>query len=180
MRKLIAGFATSIDGFIKGSKGEIDWIIYDKEVIKELEKQWSETDAMYHGRVTYEEVIKMYGKKGAKQTNPFAHMRHYVFSNTLTSVEKGFDLVKGDFQKEVRKIKSEKGKKIAVFGGAKLLSSLLNHKLVDELVLAISPVVLGKGIPFFTDIDHRIDFTLKETKSFSSGLVQLTYIKKQK
>jgi dihydrofolate reductase len=135
---------------------------------------------MLHGRVTYEEVIKMYGKKESKQSNPFAHMKHYVFSNTLTSVEKGFILVRGDFQKEVRKIKSEEGKTIAVFGGAKLLSSLLNHKLIDELVLAISPVVLGKGKPFFTDIDHRIDFKLKETKSFSSGLVQLTYSKKRK
>jgi len=180
MRRLIAGFATSIDGFIKGPKGEIDWIIYDKEVINELEKQWSETDAMFHGRVTYEEVIKMYGKKKSKQSNPFSHMKHYVFSRKLTNVEDGFILVNGDLKTEVEKIKNEPGKNIAVFGGAKLLSSLLNHKLVDELVLAICPIVLGKGKPFFTDIDHRIDFNLKETKSFSSGLVQLTYTKKQR
>lgn len=180
MRKLIAGFATSIDCFIKGPKGEIDWIIYDKEVIKELEKQWSETDALLHGRVTYEEVIKMFSKRGTKRADPFAHMKHYVFSNTLTKVVEGYILLKGDIKKEVNKIKSVKGKNIAVFGGAKLLSSLLAHKLVDEIVLAISPVLLGKGIPFFANIEHRIDFTLKECKSFSSGLVRLTYKLKTK
>jgi dihydrofolate reductase len=181
MRKLIAGFASSIDGFIKGPKGEIDWIIYDKEVFKELEKQWSETDAMFHGRVTYEEVINMYGNKGSNQSNPFAHMKHYVFSNTLTSVEEGFILINGDLEKEVRNIKNEPGKNIVVFGGAKLLSSLLAYKLVDEIVLAISPSVLGNGIPFFTGIESRIDFTLKECKSYSSGLVHLTYtLKKSK
>lgn len=180
MRRLIAGFATSIDGFIQGPKGEIDWIIYDKEQFKELEKQWNETDAMFHGRITYDEAMKNYAVKDKKQSNPFSHMKHYVFSKKLTGVEEGFHLINGDLKTEVEKIKNEKGKNIVVFGGAKLLSSLLNNKLVDELVLAICPVVLGKGKPFFTGIDHRIDFDLKETKSFSSGLVQLTYSKKVK
>src|SRR5687767_9704528 len=177
MRRIIAGFACSIDGFIKGTKGEIDWITYDKEQFKELEKQWAETDAMFHGRVTYEEVIKMQTGKGI-QANPFAHMKHYVFSKTLKSVADGFILVKGDTEKEVKRIKSEPGKNIAVFGGANLLSFLLNHDLVDELVLAICPVLLGDGIRFFPGLDKRINFKLTESKSYSSGLVMLTYGKK--
>ena len=59
MRKLIAGFATSIDGFIEGPNGEIDWIIYDKEQFKELGDYWKKIDAMFHGRKTYEASLAM-------------------------------------------------------------------------------------------------------------------------
>ena len=184
MRKLIAGFATSIDGFIEGPNGEIDWIIYDKEQFKELAVYWKRMDAMFYGRKTYEAALAM--RKSSdypaemKKSNPFGHMKHYVFSKTLKKVEKDYVLVSGDLKKEVNKIKSEPGKEIAVFGGGVLVCALLNLGLVDELTLAISPVLLGKGRPFFPDIKKRIDFTVKEVKSYSSGLVSLTYSVKNK
>jgi dihydrofolate reductase len=87
----------------------------------------------------------------------------------------GFILVNGDLEKEVIKIKKESGKDIAVFGGAELVSSLINLDLIDELVLAICPVVLGKGKPFFINIKERKRYRLKEVKSYISGLVSLTY-----
>lgn len=184
MRKLIAGFATSIDGFIEGPNGEIDWIIYDKEQFKELAVYWKRMDAMFHGRKTYEASMAREKTSGlpadVKQANPFAHMKHYVFSNTLKEVEGDYILVRGDLKKEVNKIKNEPGKDIAVFGGGVLVCSLLNLGLVDELTLAICPVLLGKGRPFFPEITKRIDFTVKEVKSYSSGLVSLTYSVKNK
>ena len=137
-------------------------------------------DAMFHGRKMYEELIKMQQGSGEKKSNPFAHMKHYVFSKTLNSVQEGFTLVKGDLEKEVIKIKSEPGKNIVLFGGASLLSTLLSFKLIDELVLAICPLILGKGKPFFTGIENKINFTLKESKTFDSGLVNLTYILNEK
>ena len=145
MRKIIAGFATSIDGFIEGPNGEYDWIIHDKEQYKRLAEQWKKIDAMFYGRKTYETVLKN-PYKG--KNNPFAHMKHYVFSQTLQKVESDFILVSGDLKKEVEKLKNQPGKDIAVFGGAELLSSLLNLDLVDELILAICPILLGKGKPF--------------------------------
>ncbi len=102
-------------------------------------------------------------------------MKHYVFSKSLSKVEEGFILVNGDTKKQVMKIKNEPGKDIAVFGGAQFACSLINLKLIDELVLAICPVLLGKGKPFFTNISERNYFTLKESKTYSSGLVSLTY-----
>ena len=178
MRILIAGFATSIDGYIEGPNGEIDWIILDKEQFKELGKQWKKTDAMFHGRKTYEVAMATLKDSKGKQANPFAHMKHYVFSNTLKKVEEGFILVNGDIKKQVEKIKNERGKQIFVFGGAELLCSLLNMDLVDELMLAICPVLLGKGKPFFPDIQKRMDWKLKEVKSYSSGLLSITYERK--
>jgi len=174
MRKLIAGFAVSLDGYIEGPNGEYDWIIYDKEQYKELAEHWKKIDAMFYGRKTYEAALKMKDQYKGKN-NPFAHMKHYVFSNSLAEVEKGFILISGDTKKQVLKIKKEPGKDIAVFGGAELACSLINLKLVDELVLAICPVLLGNGKPFFSNITNRNYFTLKESKTFSSGLVSLTY-----
>jgi len=178
MRKLIAGFATSIDGYIEGPNREIDWIIYDKEQFKELGKQWKETGVMFHGRKTYEVAIAMQKDAKGKQANPFAHMKHYVFSNTLKKVDEGFILVSGDIKNQIEKIKQEPGGQIAVFGGAELVCSLLNLDLVDELVLAICPVLLGKGKPFFPDIHKRINWKVKEVKSYSSGLISITYERK--
>ncbi|HEX6845456.1 MAG TPA: dihydrofolate reductase family protein [Chitinophagaceae bacterium] len=178
MRKLITGFATSIDGFIEGPKGEIDWIIYDKEHFKELAEQWKRIDTMFHGRKTYEASLKMQKGSTGKQANPFAHMKHYVFSRTLKKVEDKFILINADLKTEVERIKKEPGGEIAVFGGAELVSSLLNLDLVDELSLAICPVLLGKGKAFFPKIENRMNWNVKEVKTYSSGLIAITYQRK--
>ena len=178
MRKIVAGFATTIDGFIEGQNGEIDLIIFDKEQFKELEQHWKRMDAMFYGRKTYEAALKMSKGTKGKQSNPFAHMKHYVFSNTLKEVEQDFILVSGDIKTEVKKIREQDGREIAVFGGAELLSSLLNLDLVDELSLAICPVLLGKGKSFFPFIEKRINWKVKEVKTYNSGLISITYQRK--
>ena len=178
MRKIVGGFATTIDGFIEGLNGEIDWIIYDQEQFAELAESWKKIDAMFHGRKTYEASLKMKGELSEAIMNPFATMKHYVFSNTLNKVDEQYILVKGNLKAEVEKIKNEPGGQIAVFGGAGLLSSLMNLDLIDELSLAICPTVLGKGKPFFTNIEKRSDWSVKETKTYSSGLISITYQRK--
>ena len=184
MRKLIAGFAVSLDGFIEGPNGEYDWIVYDKDHFKELGEHWKRMDAMFYGRKTYEASLAMQPKSSSKSkkkkstaNNPFSHMKHYVFSSTLDSVVDEFTLVKGDLTTEVNKIKAMEGKDIAVFGGAVLVSSLINLNLIDELQLAIVPVILGAGKPLFIKINGRKSFTLKQAKSYDSGLVVLDYVK---
>ena len=178
MRKIIAGFATTIDGFIEGANGEIDWIIYDNEQFKELEESWKNIDAMFHGRKTYEASLKMKGEVTEEMVNAFAHMKQYVFSNTLKEVEQGYILISGDLKTEVEKIRNQPGKDIAVFGGAELLSALLNYDLVDELSLAICPSLIGKGKAFFQHIEKRIDWKVKEVKTYNSGLISITYQRK--
>jgi dihydrofolate reductase len=178
MRKIVAGFATTIDGFIEGPNGEIDWIIYDKQQFKGLEQHWKRMDAIFYGRKTYEAALKMSKRAKGNQSNPFAQMKHYVFSKTLKEVEQGYILVTGDIKTEVKKIRAQDGKEIAVFGGAELLSSLLNLDLVDELSLAICPVLLGKGKSFFPFIEKRINWKVKEVKTYESGLISITYQRK--
>lgn len=176
MRKLIAGFAVSIDGYIEGPNGEYDWIIFDKEQQKELAHHWKRIDAMFYGRKTYEAAVAMQAKtKGKKQQSPFAHMKHYVFSTSLHTVEEDFTLVKGETVNEVENIKNQPGKDIAVFGGAEFACSLINLGVVDEIQLAICPIILGAGKPFFSNISKRIHLDLQQCKSYTSGLVSLTY-----
>lgn len=160
----------SIDNLIEGPNGEYDWIINDPEYFKEYSRHWKKIDTMFYGRKTYEMVIKH-----KAESKPFAHMKHYVFSQSLKKVEPGFILKNGGIKEEVTNIKNEPGKDIAVFGGAEFLSSLINLKLIDELILAICPIILGKGKPFFVNIEGRNHFSLKSSKTYSSGLVALTY-----
>ena len=154
MRKITAGGACSLDGYIEGPNGEYDWIIFDKEEQAAVAKSWEEIDTMLYGRKTYEAVIAM---QAQSKSNPFAHMKHYVFSKTLQSVADGFILVSNNIEEIIRQLKNEKGKDIAVFGGARLTCSLLNLGLIDEIKLAVMPIILGTGKPFFNYIDKRID-----------------------
>jgi len=87
----------------------------------------------------------------------------------------GATLIKGDIKTEVEKIKKEKGRNIWLFGGASLTTSLMNLGLVDELSLAIHPILLGGGKPLFNSIKDRIKLTLVDTKTYSTGLVSLNY-----
>jgi dihydrofolate reductase len=168
MRKVILGLAVSLDGFIEGPNGEYDWCLTDQDYgMKDFLKR---IDATFVGRKTYEMSLAMEGSDAG-----FPKLREYVFSNTLESVKKDAILIKGDIKKEVEKIKNEKGKDIWLFGGASLTSSLINLGFVDELWLAIHPILLGGGKPLFSNIRERIKLKLLDTKSYDTGLVSVVY-----
>jgi dihydrofolate reductase len=102
-------------------------------------------------------------------------MKEYIFSNTLDTVKKGATLVKGDVKKQIADIRQEEGKDIWLFGGASLTSSLMNLGLVDEVSLAVHPIILGAGKPLFQGITKRIKLKLTDTKTYNTGLVVLNY-----
>jgi dihydrofolate reductase len=168
MRKLILGVAVSLDGFIEGPNGEYDWCFTDQDYgLKEFFKR---IDTIFVGRKTYEMSSEMEGGPAG-----FPKFKEYVFSTTLDKVKGGATLIKEDIKIEVEKIKNEKGKDIWLFGGANLTTSLMNLGLVDELSLAIHPILLGGGKPLFNNIKDRIKLMLVDTKKYSTGLVSLTY-----
>ncbi|HVE60798.1 MAG TPA: dihydrofolate reductase family protein [Chitinophagaceae bacterium] len=166
MRKLVAGFAISLDGYIADPDNKYDWIIIDKEI--DFAEQMKRFDTYFVGRKTYELTKGMGGPSIGKS-------KVYIFSNTLTEVEKKYTLVKENVKETVNQIKKEKGKDIAVFGGGELLTSLLNMGLVDEISLAVIPILLGKGIPFVREINKKLPLKLTDSKTYSNGTVQLTY-----
>ena len=168
MRKLVLGLAVSLDGFIEGPNGEYDWCFIDPDY--NFTDFFKRIDTIFVGRKTYEMSSEMEGGGSG-----FPKFKEYIFSTTLHKVKKGATLIKGDIKTEVEKIKNEKGKDIWLFGGASLTTSLMNLGLVDELSLAVYPILLGGGKPLFNNIQDRIKLTLVDAKTYASGLVSLTY-----
>lgn len=105
----------------------------------------------------------------------FPKLKEYVFSTTLNDVKPGAVLIKENIKQEIERIKKEPGKDIWLFGGASLTTSLLNLGMVDEIGLAVHPILLGGGKSLFNNIEQKISLTLKDTKTYSTGLVYLTY-----
>jgi dihydrofolate reductase len=168
MRKVILGLAVSLDSFIEGPNGEYDWCFSDQDY--GLSNFFKRVDSIFVGRKTYEKSLQMEGGGAG-----FPKFKEYIFSTTLDKVKDGATLIKGDIKTEVEKIKKEKGKDIWLFGGAGLTTSLLNLGLIDELSLAVHPIILGGGRPLFSNIKDRINLTLVDTKTYSTGLVSLKY-----
>lgn len=166
MRKIIAGFAASLDGYIEGPNGEYDWIMIDKEI--DFATQMARFDTYLFGRRSYEMVLRMGNTKTPGITN-------YVFSNTLTGVAENYELIKGDVSEQVQQLKQQAGKDIAIFGGASLLASLLDLNVVDEIEVCIIPVLLGKGKPMINEVTEKVWLELTKHKTYGNGSVVLTY-----
>ncbi len=169
MRKVILGLAASLDGFIEGPNGEYDWCLTDQDY--GMSDFFKRIDSIFIGRKSYELSLTM----GDAEMPGFPKLKEYVFSNTLHDVRPGSVLVGKNVENEVKRIKEEPGKDIWLFGGASLTTSMLNLNLVDEIGLAVHPVILGGGKSLFHDITKRIELKLADAKTYSSGLVSLTY-----
>ena len=161
----------SLDGYIEGPNGEYDWITMDSDF--DFAGHMKRFDAFFFGRKSYDK-LKQAGSIS------FPGIQNYIFSNSLTTIDDDCILIKGDLNKLVTEIKEQPGKDIAVYGGAQLLSSLLDNNLVDEINMTVIPVILGKGKPMVADLKQRVYLTLIDTKKFSKGSVQLIYAVKKR
>lgn len=169
MRKVILGLAVSLDGYIEGPNGEYDWCLTDQDY--GMSAFYKRIDSLFIGRKSYDLTLSM----GDEAMPDFPKLTEYVFSTTLKEVKPGAILINGDIEAEVNRIKNEPGKDIWLFGGADLTASLLNLGLIDEIGLAVHPIILGSGKPLFSNIKGKIPLKLIDTKTYSSGLVYLTY-----
>ncbi|MBB1283733.1 dihydrofolate reductase family protein [Flavisolibacter sp. BT320] len=166
MRKLVAGFAASVDGYIEGPNGEYDWIIIDEKI--DFSAEIKRFDAFFFGRRSYEVAKAMFKKPSPGITN-------YVFSNTLKEVDENFTLLSGDIDSAVQAIKQQPGKDIALYGGANLLASLLNLQLVDELSISFIPVLLGKGKPMVDVLNEMVWLRFNNSRRFENGTLIVNY-----
>jgi dihydrofolate reductase len=181
-RELIYSLGVSLDGFIAGPGGEIDWAAPDEELHRFHNDQARELGAELYGRRLWE-TMRPWESAEDDPSRP-EHIREFariwketpkvVFSTTLTEVGAGARLVRDDAVGEVARLKSEPGGPLAV-GGAGLASTLIGHGLVDEYRLFVNPVVLGGGTPFFPALERRIALELAETRTFPAGTVYLRY-----
>jgi dihydrofolate reductase len=182
MRQVIYSMGVSLDGFIAGPNGEIDWGAPDEERHRFHNQQTREIGAHLCGRRLYEEML--YWETADENPSAAEHELEFariwtnlpkiVFSNTLEKVEGNARLARDGVAEEVAELKEQPCKDLAV-GGAGLASTLIELGLIDEYRLFVSPVVLGGGTPYFPALQERIDLELVETRTFGSRVVYVRY-----
>jgi dihydrofolate reductase len=181
-RKLIYSMGVSLDGFIAGPDGEIDWSAPDEELHRFHNQQTREMGGHLCGRKLYE--VMVYWETADENPSLAEHELEFariwkdlpkvVFSKTLEKVEGNARLVTDGVGEEVARLKERPGKDLAV-GGAGLASTCMKLGLIDEFRLFVSPVVLGGGTPYFPALDERTNLELVETRTFGSRVVYVRY-----
>ncbi|MGH9387285.1 MAG: dihydrofolate reductase family protein [Vicinamibacterales bacterium] len=170
MRTVTYGGACSLDGFLTGKDGALDWLHFSKDVEAFMADFWKANDTLLFGRKTWEVAGGQGGGGGSSK------MKSYVFSRTLKAIKKkGVVLVSTDAGDFVRKLKAEQGKGICVMSGGNFARSLFAAGVIDEVGLHIHPVLLGSGVPAFVDPGIRIRLELKECREIDGGCVLVTY-----
>lgn len=181
MRSLIYSMSVSLDGFIAGPDGGIDWSVPDEDLFRFHTQQVEETGTHLCGRRLYETMVYWEtaeeGPLAADQVE-FARiwkaLPKVVFSTTLESVEGNTRLARDGVGEEVSRLKEQSGKDIAV-GGAGLAGACMDLELIDEWHLFVIPILLGAGTPYFSRSENRISLELIETRTFGSRVVYLRY-----
>jgi len=182
MRTVTYGGAVSLDGFLAGVDGSIDWLHFSKDVQDVMTSYWKDIDTILMGRKTYAVSVNQNraAEKNPKKTERGGPkkpvMRSYVFSRTLKFIDDpNVELVAGDAVEFVRNLKRQPGKGICLMGGGELAHSLLAADLVDEIGLNMHPILLGSGIPTFRDPGHRVKLRLTECRTIEGGCVLANY-----
>ena len=184
MRNIIFLIHVSLDGYVAGPNGEMDWIVLNEEVNEFIHSFHARSDTAIYGRVTYE-MMKGYWPLIA--TNPDASLferqhaswlqeaRKIAVSTTMESDDWANMIIGGDLANEIGRLKEQDGKDIWLLGSPTLALSLRKLRLIDEYCFLITPIILGKGKRFFAELESPLNLTLAETKTFSEGVVLLRY-----
>ena len=181
MRKLYSFMVVTLDGFYEGPNGEFDWPNVDEEFNEFGIEQLNDTNLLLFGRVTYEGMAGYWPTPAARQDDPVVAelmntLPKVVVSTTLASADwNNSTLVRGNVAEEITRLKQQPGKGIAVFGSPTLTVGLIEMGLLDELRVLINPIVLGDGHSLFRTAKDRLRVELRQTRTFSSGNVLLTY-----
>ncbi|HKG06366.1 MAG TPA: dihydrofolate reductase family protein [Pedobacter sp.] len=185
MRKVILDLTLTLDGYIEGPNGEIDWIAADghTDFADVLIDILDGIDAIFYGRVSYE----LWGNyrpdtdaspKLQKAYDLLHSKTKYVFSTTLQQPKnENVIVISSDIEATVNKILNETGGNIWLYGGGKLTTTFVNLDLIDIYRLAFQPVILGEGKPLFENIKNRVGLKLLSSKAGGDGVVMLRYAK---
>lgn len=176
----------SLDGFVAGPKGEMDWIKVDNEIFEYVGKRISLGDTALYGRVTFQ-MMESYWPTAADKPNAsrhdIEHSKWYknahkvVLSKTLN--EKDFtntEVIINNVLDRIDKIKQHPGNDILLFGSPTATHYLIQQNLIDGYWLFVNPIILGRGIPLFTDLKDKIKLKLLSTRQFACGVTELNYI----
>ncbi len=186
MRKIISFMHISLDGFVAGPNGEMNWIKVDQEIFDHVGKRISEGDTALYGRVTYQMMENYWPTAGDRPNaskHDIEHSKWYknVHKVVLSKTMDGEDLtnttiISDHLLDTINQIKQQAGNDILLFGSPTATHSLIQLNLIDGYWLFVNPIILGHGIPLFVDIKDKIKLKLLTTRQFTSGVTELNYI----
>lgn len=187
MRNLIFFMHASLDGYVAGPNGEMNWIKIDEEIFDFVATITQKADAALYGRKTYE-MMQGYWPTAADKPNATKHdiehsawykqVAKIVLSKTISA--EGLDntsVIAENLADEIKHIKNQDGQDILIFGSPSASHALLDHNLIDEFWIMVNPILIGKGTPLFKNIHQITELNLLETKTFSNGVVAMHYEK---
>jgi dihydrofolate reductase len=179
MRKLKLQMQISVDGYVAGPEGQLDWMTWDMDdkLLDFINELTDSSDTILMGRKMTEGFVTYWENAVKNQANnpefPFAQkMVDYpkiVFSKTTRQIAgKNVIVENGDLVTAVNKLKEQNGKDIVVYGGANFVSSLIKNNLIDELNLFLNPTAIGDGLRIFSE---KVPFTLINSTAYKNGIV---------
>lgn len=182
MGKVVYSATVSLDGYIAGPAGEIDWSAPDLELHRFHNEQVRGAAVQLLGRRLYETMVYWETADQQASLDPvgvefariWQELPKVVFSRTLDAVVGRTTLKRDGLVDEVRRYREQDGGEVAV-GGASLASELIGLGLVDEYRVFTSPVVLGGGTPYFPALARRLSLERLETREFGRGVVFVRY-----
>lgn len=162
----------SLDGYLADKNHNLDWL-HESGSAEETSYDdfYQQMDVAIMGRKTFDEVLKIGDPKVFYPTT-----LNYVFTHDKSLVYEGFNFIQGDVAKFIKNI--DKNKHVWIVGGNTLLAPLLDHDLIDIMIVQIAPVLLGDGIPLFTQKEAVKRFNLKEVKQYGQ-FAEMVYMKKE-
>lgn len=187
MRKLKLQMDITIDGFVAGPNGELDWMTFDwedKKLVQYLNSVIDSSDTLLMGRKMTDEFVNYWSNALKNPKNP-----EYAFAKKMIDVPKvvftrtlaesrwpNTVLAKGDIVEEVNKLKNRPGKELLVYGGAGFVSSLIKHDLIDEYHLFVYPVALGKGLTIFSEVGRNLKLKQIDATPTEGGITIHKYL----
>jgi dihydrofolate reductase len=185
MRKIISFMHISLDGFVAGPNGEMNWIKVDEEIFDHIGKRIGESDTALYGRATYQMMENYWPTAGDEpdaSKHDIEHSKWYKKAHkiVLSKTMKGANLpnttiISDDLLDNINEIKQQAGPDILLFGSPTATHSLIQLNLIDGYWLFVNPIILGRGVPLFTDIKDKIKLNLLTTRQFASGVTALDY-----
>ncbi len=185
MRKIISFAHLSLDGFVAGPNGEMNWIKINDEIFAHVEQRIGQTDTAMYGRKTYD-MMESYWPTAADQPNATRHDKVHsewyskankiVLSQSMKGVVRpNTTIISDNIVEQIGTIRAQQGAEILVFGSPSATHVLMQHGLLDGYWLFVNPVVLGKGIPLFDGHQTRATLELLSTRQFACGVTELSY-----
>jgi dihydrofolate reductase len=185
MRKIISFMHLSLDGFVAGLNGEMNWVKVDEEIFNHVGKRISEGDTALYGRVTFQMMENYWPTAGVKPAATKHDIEHSEWYNKVHKIvlsktikEAGLTntkIISDNLSDRINEIKQQTGNDILLFGSPTATHSLIQQNLIDGYWLFVNPIILGQGIPLFIDIKDKIKLKLLTTRQFTSGVTELNY-----